>query len=102
MRFLSSNYPLTGIDINEIRSRSTNDSEVLAAFNCIKANSELKVDDRVAKDVIQNIIHFYIRVRSFLFARDVGQKYKLQMKLVKKALRKRRRRASKDSEIRQP
>lgn len=67
-RFLTSNYPVTGIDINEIRSKSTNDSEVLTAFNCIKANSELKVDDRVAKDVLQNIIHLYIRVRSFSFA----------------------------------
>ena len=102
-RFLTSNYPVTGIDINEIRSKSTNDSEVLTAFNCIKANSELKVDNRVAKDVLQNIIHLYIRVRSFSFARDVVQKYKLQMKLVKeKGLRKQISRASKDSEIRQP
>lgn len=102
-RFLTSNCLVTGIDIDEIKSKSTNDSEVLTAFNCMKANSELKVDDRVAKDVLQNIIHLYIRVRSFSFARDVVQKYKLQTKLVKeKGLRTQISRGSKDSEIRQP
>ena len=102
-RVLTSNCPAAGIDINEIRSKSTKDSEVQTAFKCIKANSELKLDDRVAKDVLQNIIDLYIRVRSFSFARDVVQKYKLQMKLVKeKALRKHISRASKDSEILQP
>lgn len=102
-RFLTSNYPVTRIDINEIMSRSINDSEVLTAFICMKATSELKLDDKVAKDVLQSIIHLYIRVRSFSFARDVVQKYKLQMKLVKeKALRKNLSRASKDSELRQP
>lgn len=67
-RFLTSDCLVTGIDIDEIKSNSTNDSEVLTAFNCMKANSELKVDDRVAKDVLQNIIHLYIRVWSFSFA----------------------------------
>ena len=101
-RVLTSNCPAAGIDI-KIRSKSTKDSEVHTAFKCIKANSELKLDDRVAKDVLQNIIDLYIRVWSFSFARDVVQKYKLQMKLVKeKALRKHISRASKDSEIRQP
>ena len=38
-RFLTSNYPVTGIDSNEIRSKSTNDSEVLTAFNCIRESS---------------------------------------------------------------
>ena len=103
LRFLTSNYPVKRIDINEIMSRSINDSEVLTAFICMKATSELKLDDKVAKDVLQSIIHLYIRVRSFSFARDVVQKYKLQMKLVKeKALRKNLSRASKDSELRQP
>lgn len=99
---MTSNYPVTGIDINEVRSKLTNDSEVLTPFSCIKANSELKLDDRVAKEVLPNVIHLYIRVRSFSFARDVVQKYILQKKQVKeKALRKQISRASKDSEIRQ-
>ena len=38
-RFLTSNYPVTGIDSNEIRSKSTNDNEVLTAFNCIRESS---------------------------------------------------------------
>ena len=53
------------------------------------------------KDALQNIIDLYIRVRSFSFARDVVQKYKLQMKLIKeKALRKHISRASVSPESR--
>ena len=100
-RYFTTDYPLTKIDINEIREKSACDSEVLTAFNCIKAVSELKLEEKIAKDVLQSIIHLYIRVRCFSFAKDVIQKYKLQTKLVKeKALRKQISRASKSSELR--
>ena len=74
-RFYTSDYPITSIDITEIRSKTINDSEVLIAFSCMKANSELKVCEKVAKDVLQSIVDLYIRVRSFPFARNVVQKY---------------------------
>ena len=100
-RYFTTDYPLTRIDINEIREKSACDSEVLTAFNCMKAVSELKLDDKIAKDVLQSIIHLYIRVRCFSFSKDVIQKYKLQTKLVKeKALRKQISRASNSSELR--
>ena len=100
-RYCTTKYPLTRIDINEIREKSACDSEVLTAFNCMKAVSELRLEDKIAKDVLQSIIHLYIRVICFSFAKDVIQKYKLQTKLVKeKALRKQISRASKSSELR--
>ena len=100
-RYFTTDYPLTRIDINEIREKSACDSEVLTAFNCMKAVTELKLDDKIAKDVLQSIIHLYIRVRCFSFSKDVIQKYKLQTKLVKeKALRKQISRASNSSELR--
>ena len=61
-RYLTTDYPLKRIDINEIREKSACDSEVLTAFNCMKAVTELKLDDKIAKDVLQSIIHLYIRV----------------------------------------
>ena len=98
-RFYTSNYPLTRIDIHENMTKSTNDLEVLSAFNLLKANSELRLDVKVAMDVLQSIAGLYIRVRSFSFAKDVVQKYKIQSKLLKeKALRKEINRASKESE----
>ena len=67
----------------------------------MRAVSELKLEEKIAKDVLQSKIHLYIRVRCFSFAKDVIQKYKLQTKLVKeKALRKQISRASNNSELR--
>ena len=64
-RYFTTDYPLTRIDINEIREKSACDSEVLTAFNCMTAVSELKLEDKIAKDVLQSIIHLYIRVKCF-------------------------------------
>jgi hypothetical protein len=98
-RFLTSNQPLPKIDINEIRSTATNDMELVSAYNTMLAISELKIDDEVGKDVLQSIVALYIRVRSFSFAKDIVQKYKIQSKSVKqKALRKEISRASNESE----
>ena len=74
-RYFTTDYPLTRIDINEIREKSACDSEVLTAFNCMKAVSELKLEDKIAKDVLQSIIHLYIRI-SFSFAKCPGQSYR--------------------------
>lgn len=98
-RFLTSNLHLSKINVNEIRFKATRDLEVVSAYNTMVANAELKIDDNVAKDVLQNILDLYIRVRSFSFAKDIVQKYKMQSKRVKeKALRKEISRASKESQ----
>ena len=69
-RYLTTDYPLRRIDFNEIREKSAFDSEVLTAFNCMKAVTELKLDDKIVKDVLQSIIHLYILELFFIFKRS--------------------------------
>ena len=93
------NGPVLKINIEKIRSESSSDSEVKAAYDTLLSNSELKVDKHVAKDVLQSILDLYIRVRSFSFAKDIVQNYKIKAKLLKeKGLRKEISRASKQSD----
>ena len=52
-------------------------------------NSKLRIDKHVAKDVLQNILDFYIRVYSFSYLKDIVQNYKIKAKQLKeKGLRK--------------
>lgn len=98
-RLSTSNHPLSRIDIDEIRSKANGNLELISAFNAMMANSELRVNNDVAKDVLHSIVDLYIRVCSFSLAKDIVQKYKIQSKLHKqKALRKEISRASKESE----
>ena len=93
------NGPVLKINIEKIRSESSSDSEVKAAYDTLLSNSELKVDKHVAKDVLQSILDLYIRVRSFSFAKDIVQNYKIKAKQLKeKGLRKEISRASKQSD----
>ena len=83
------NGPILKINIEKIRSESCSDLEIIAAYNTLLANSLLRIDKHVAKDVLQSILDLYIRVRSFPFAKGIGQRYKIQTKQLKdKALRK--------------
>ena len=93
------NSPVLKINIEKIRSESSSVSEVKAAYDTLLSNSELKVDKHVAKDVLQSILDLYIRVRSFSFAKDIVQNYKIKAKQLKeKGLRKEISRASKQSD----
>lgn len=97
------NGPILKINIEKIRSESCSDLEIIAAYNTLLANSELRIDKHVAKDVLQSILDLYIRVRSFSFAKDIVQRYKIQTKQLKdKALRKEISRASNSDLERQP
>mgnify|MGYP002260120727 FL=1 len=93
------NGPILKINIEKIRSESC----IIAAYNTLLANSELRIDKHVAKDVLQSILDLYIRVRSFSFAKNIVQRYKIQTKQLKdKALRKEISRASNSDLERQP
>ena len=89
------NGPILKINIEKIRSESCSDLEIIAAYKTLLENSLLRIDKHVAKDVLQSILDLYIRVRSFPFAKGMGQCYKIQTKQLKdKALRKEISRAS--------
>ena len=77
------------IDISSIESRSVCDLQLVSAYNAMLSDSELIVDNSIAKDVLHNIVYLYVKVRSFSFAKDVVQKHKIRCKQMKaKALRK--------------
>lgn len=62
-------------------------------------DSDTVVDNSIAKDVLDSIIHLYVTVQCFLLAKDVIQKHKIQCKQMKtKTLRKEICRASKEQE----
>lgn len=65
------------INIEKIRSESSSDLEVKAAYGTLLLNSELRIDKHIAKDVLQSILDLYIRVCSFSFAKDILQNYKI-------------------------
>lgn len=77
--------------------KSINDVATVSAYNTLVSDSELVICKNVGKDVLQNIVSLFVRVRSFSFAKDVIQKHKMKAKQVKaKALRKEITRASND------
>ena len=91
---------LHNINISLIESRSVCDIQLVSAYNAMVSNSELSVDNSIAKDVLHNIVNLYVRVRCFSFAKDIIQKHKIKSKQMKaKALRKEISRASKEQEI---
>jgi len=98
------NGPVLKINIEKIRSESSSDLEVKAAYGTLLLNSELRIDKHVAKDVLQSILDLYFRVRSFSYGKDIVQNYKIKTKRLKeKGLRKEISRASKESnQERQP
>lgn len=98
------NGPVLKINIEKIRSESSSDLEVKAAYGTLLLNSKLRIDKHVAKDVLQSILDLYFRVRSFSYGKDIVQNYKIKTKRLKeKGLRKEISRASKESnQERQP
>ena len=72
------------VKIDGIVLKSTSDSEVLANYNLILSGAECKPDTSVAKNVLQDIVSLYVRVRSFSHAKDNVQRYKIKSKQTKK------------------
>ena len=88
-RQLAPKVALQGIEIIAITLKATSDSDVLSNYGLIITDAEIKPSSHVIKDVLHGIITLYVRVRSFSFARDVIEKYKIRMKQTKgKSLRK--------------
>lgn len=51
-RYFIIDYFLIRIDINEIREKLVCDLEVFIVFNCMKVVLELKLEDKIVKDVL--------------------------------------------------
>ena len=88
-RHLTCLSTLRRIDIAKITLKSVTDNEVLSNYQSLISDAELIPDSHVCKDVLQAIVTLYVRVRSFSFAKDKIQHYKMKQKQTKgKALRK--------------
>lgn len=73
------------IDIAKITLKSVTDNEVLSNYQSLISDAELIPDSHVCKDVL----HAIVTLRSFSFAKDKIQHYKMKQKQKKgKALRK--------------
>ena len=71
-QFTSEN-DLQRLDISGITHKATSDSDILANYNLMISDVELKLDSHVCKDVLHGIVSLYINVCSFSFAKDVIQ-----------------------------
>lgn len=80
---------LQQIDFAGIVKKSITDSDILSNYQLILCDAELVPRSSVSKNVLRCIIELYVRVRSFSFAKDIVQKYKIKKKQNKvKSLRK--------------
>lgn len=87
-RQFTSETGLQKVDISGIIYKATSDSDIIANYNLMVSDAELEPDSHVCKDVLHGIVSLYINVRSFSFAKDIIQQYKIAAKQTKaRALR---------------
>ena len=89
-RQFTSKPDLQRLDISSITNKATSDSDILAYYNLMVSDAELEPpDSHVCKDVLHGIVSLYVHVRSFSFAKDIIQHYKIKTTQTKaRALRK--------------
>ena len=68
------------IEFNLICQDTTKDATVQLKQENICSSSELRIDNHVKKDVLASIIDLQVRIRSFTYAKDIVQKFKLSQK----------------------
>ena len=79
---------MQGVDLAGITHKAISDSDILANFNLMVTDADIKPDSYVSKEVLYGIVKLYVRVRAFSVAKDVIQKYKIKNKQAKaKSLR---------------
>ena len=101
-RQLTPNVDLQGLDLAGITHKAISDSDILANFNLMVTDADIKPDSHVSKEVLYGIVKLYVQVRAFSVAKDVIQKYKIQTKQIKaKSLRKEISRSQSDQQSRQ-
>ena len=78
-RQMKSTVNLTRVDITDIVIKSVSDSELLSNCYILVSDSELP-GDYIVKDILHDIVHLHVRVRSFSFAKDIIQRQKINTK----------------------
>ena len=82
-------FGLAAIDIKVIVEKLKSFSTIRDFFDDIKHSSEIPVSEEVLNVTLYNILHLYIKVRSFAFAKNKFEKHKQKNRKTRpKALRK--------------
>ena len=68
------------IEFNLICQDITKDATVQLKWKNTCSSSEVRTDNHVKKGVLASIIDLYVRIRSFTYAKDIVQKFKLAQK----------------------
>ena len=68
-RQLTPNVDLQGLDLAGITHKAISDSDILANFNLMVTDADIKPDSHVSKEVLYGIVKLYIQVRVFLLQR---------------------------------
>ena len=98
-REFASQTDLQRLDIAAITCKAISDSDILGNYKLMISDAELEPDSHVGKDVLHTIVRLYVTVRSFSFAKDIIQRYKIKAKQTKtKSLRKEISRSCQDEE----
>ncbi len=86
---------IKSIDYKKMVSELSVDQDVLASYQTLLSSAALPVDAYIAYDALEKILMPYIKVRSFSYAKDIVNKFRLsQRKGKSKALRKEIQRAT--------
>ena len=65
------------------------DTDLVSMYNSLVETATLPLDPELRKNLLENMLKLYLRVRTFSFARDITEKHKYASKKSKaKALRK--------------
>ncbi|XP_047123666.1 uncharacterized protein LOC124806636 [Hydra vulgaris] len=71
---------LQEIDINRMTMELLKDTEVVSFYNSILTGCGVDIDNDVSKNLLENMVKLYFRVRAFSLAKDITTKYKLKLK----------------------
>ena len=83
------------IDSKKLVGELCVNQDILALYQNLMSSAALPVDKDIAKDVLERIRILYIKVRSFSYAKDIVNQFKISQKKAKsKALRKEIQRAT--------
>ena len=80
---------LRKIDIGKISDKLMNDADIISMFSAVSDCSD--VQNEIKENILQKMLHLYLRVRSFSLAKDITTKQKklhAQTKAKNKGLRK--------------
>ena len=76
------------IEHNQIIQKMMDNEEIVEIFEELTSDCDFEVDEECRESVLRRILQLFVSMRSYNFAKDTVQKFKLKNAFVKKPLRK--------------